>query len=224
MNLILLGPPGAGKGTQAEYLHESLGLAKLSTGDMLRAATADSTSELGKTVKSIMAAGQLVPDEIMVALIRDRIAQPDCAKGFILDGFPRTIPQAEALDTMLAEENKRLSHIIELKVDDEALIARIAGRYSCAKCGAGYHDQFRQPKQQGACDMCGAHEFSRREDDKAETVGKRLESYNRQTAPLLPYYRERGVLKTVDGMADMKDVRAQIEAIVKTDAKLLTVA
>lgn len=223
MNLILLGPPGAGKGTQAEYLGQSLSLAKLSTGDMLRAAVA-SGSELGAQLKAIMAAGQLVPDDIMVQLIRDRIRQPDCKNGFILDGFPRTIPQAEALDAMLKDEHKSLSCVIELKVDDAALIARIAGRFACAKCGAGYHDDFKPLKQAGVCDACGAKEFSRREDDKPETMTKRLEAYNRQTAPLLPYYRGCNLLATVDGMADISEVTAQINEVIKNCSKLLTCA
>lgn len=213
MNLILLGPPGAGKGTQAEYLQEKFKLCKLSTGDMLRASAA-SGSELGNKLKAIMAAGQLVSDDIMIDLIRERIRKADCDGGFILDGFPRTIPQAEALDVMLKAENKSLDYVIELKVDDKALTERIAGRFSCAKCGAGYHDSFKQPKQSGTCDACGAHEFTRREDDNASTVTKRLEAYHRQTAPILPYYRERGVLKTLDGMASISQVTQQIEELV----------
>lgn len=221
MNLILLGPPGAGKGTQAEYLHQSLGFAKLSTGDMLRAAAA-SGSELGAQVKAIMAAGALVPDEIMIRLIRERIREEDCRKGFILDGFPRTIPQAEALDAMLAAEGKRLSCVIELKVDAAALIERIAGRFSCARCGAGYHDTHRRPKTEGVCDACGGTSFARREDDRPETMAKRLEAYERQTAPLLPYYASRGMLRTVDGMADISEVRRQIDDILKDRSKQLT--
>ena len=192
MNLILLGPPGAGKGTQAQLLKDRRGLVQLSTGDMLRAAVA-SGSELGKTVKSIMASGGLVPDETMINLIADRIAQPDCAKGFILDGFPRTTRQAEALDAMLAAKGLKLDGVIELKVDDAALVERISGRYSCAKCGAGYHDKFKRPK--------------------AEVVASRLEAYHRQTAPLLPYYKARGVLRTVDGMAGIDEVQGQIEKV-----------
>lgn len=213
VNLILLGPPGAGKGTQAQYLQSKLGVAKLSTGDMLRAAVA-SGSALGKQVQDIMAKGQLVSDDIMINLLRERIRQADCQNGFILDGFPRTVAQAEALDVMLAEENKHLDTVIELKVDDKQLVERIAGRFSCAKCGAGYHDSFKQPKKSGVCDECGSTEFSRREDDKAETVSKRLEAYHRQTAPLLPYYQKKGVLKGVDGMADITDVTRQIDSII----------
>lgn len=212
MNLILFGPPGAGKGTQADFLSRKYGFAKLSTGDMLRAAVA-AGSELGKKAKDIMARGQLVPDDIMIGLIRDRIRQDDCKAGFILDGFPRTEAQAEALDTMLSAEKKHLNYVIELKVDDQKLIERITGRFSCAKCGAGYHDQHKQPRKAGVCDACGSAEFSRREDDKAETVAKRLEAYHRQTAPLLPYYQRKNLLISVDGMADIAEVTRQIETI-----------
>jgi adenylate kinase len=214
MNLILLGPPGAGKGTQAQHLQSSLGIAKLSTGDMLRSAVA-SGSDLGKKAKDIMASGGLVPDDLVVSLIKSRIAQPDCANGFILDGFPRTLGQAEALDVMLGEESRKLDFVIELKVDDRQLIERITGRYSCAKCGAGYHDSFKQPREEGVCDECGSREFSRRADDKAETVAARLGAYHRQTAPLLPYYSKRGILVSVDGMADIAEVTRQIDNIVK---------
>ena len=212
MNLILLGPPGAGKGTQAQLLKDRNGLVQLSTGDMLRAAVA-SGSELGKQAKSIMAAGGLVSDEIMINLISDRISQPDCAKGFILDGFPRTTRQAEALDAMLSAKGLKLDAVIELKVDDAALVERISGRFSCAKCGTGYHDKYKQPKKAGICDSCGSDQFTRREDDKAEVVASRLEAYHRQTAPLLPYYKARGVLKTVDGMAGIDEVQGQIEKV-----------
>ncbi len=212
MNLILLGPPGAGKGTQAQTLSTEYGLAKLSTGDMLRAAVA-SGSELGLMAKDIMARGALVPDEIMINLIRERIREADCAKGFILDGFPRTEGQAEALDAMLAAEGKTLNHVIELKVDDAKLTERITGRFSCKKCGAGYHDSFKQPKKAGVCDECGSIDFVRREDDKAETVKKRLDAYHAQTAPLLPYYAQSGVLTTVDGMADIDVVAGMIHRI-----------
>jgi len=213
MNLILLGPPGAGKGTQAEYLQRTYGLAKLSTGDMLRAA-ASSGLPLGRKVKEIMAAGQLVPDEIMIRLIRDRIHEPDCQKGFILDGFPRTIPQAEALNAMLKEENRPLTLVIEMRVDDKALVERIAGRFACAKCGAGYHDTHKRPKKEGICDICGGFGFARREDDNPETMRKRLEAYTRQTAPLLPYYHAQGLLQHVDGMADIREVTRQIDALI----------
>ena len=217
MNLILLGPPGAGKGTQAQHLSAKFNLAKLSTGDMLRAAVAAGT-EIGKMAKDIMARGALVPDEIMIDLIRDRIRQSDCANGFILDGFPRTVAQAEALDVMLASEYKRMDYIIELKVDDQKLVDRITGRFSCAKCGAGYHDSFKQPKVAGKCDQCGNTEFSRREDDNIETVTKRLSAYHAQTAPLLPYYDKKGVLCTVDGMADIDHVGKALDMVLSAAA------
>lgn len=212
MNIILLGPPGAGKGTQAEHLHRTLGIAKLSTGDMLRAEAAkdDLRSE---TLRAIMQAGELVPDGLIIDMIRERIGEADCAKGFILDGFPRTAAQAGALDAMLAEIGRKLDAVIELKVDDRKLIERITGRYACAKCGAGYHDTFKKPQKEGVCDACGGTEFSRREDDNAETVAHRLQAYHRQTAPLLPYYRERGVLQAVDGMARIGEVTRQIEEL-----------
>lgn len=216
MNLILLGPPGAGKGTQAQLLKDRRGLVQLSTGDMLRAAVA-AGSELGQKVKSIMEAGALVPDEIIIAMIAERIARPDCAAGFILDGFPRTTGQAEALDRMLADKGMKLDRVIELAVDDAALVARISGRYSCASCGAGYHDSYKKPKKAGICDVCGGTEFTRREDDKAEIVQARLAAYHRQTAPLLPYYKARGVLRTVDGMASIEKVAGQIENLLTTD-------
>lgn len=214
MQLILLGPPGAGKGTQAAMIGQEYGLAKLSTGDMLRAEVA-SGSALGKKLQEIMSAGQLVDDELMVSLIRDRITQPDCEKGFILDGFPRTLAQAEALDLMLTDVERELDHVIELEVDDAALVERISGRFSCAKCGEGYHDSFKQPKKAGVCDACGATEFSRRADDKAETVAARLHAYHGMTAPLLPYYESKGVLNTVDGMAGIEVVRDAIRALLK---------
>lgn len=214
MNLILLGPPGAGKGTQASHLQKTFDLAKLSTGDMLREAAATG-SRLGLHVKDIMARGALVDDETVINLIRHRIAQADCANGFILDGFPRTLAQAEALDVMLREVGTPLNHVIELEVQDDILVDRISGRFSCAKCGEGYHDSHKQPATRGVCDACGSTEFSRRADDKAETVAKRLEAYHAQTAPLLPYYEAKGILASVDGMAEIHEVMGQIEAIIR---------
>jgi adenylate kinase len=212
MNIILLGPPGAGKGTQAQRLQQERGMVQLSTGDMLRAAVA-SGSELGKKAKGIMERGELVPDELMVGLIRDRIAQPDCAKGFILDGFPRTEAQAKALDRMLTEQARKLDRVVEMEVDEQALTERIVGRFSCARCGAGYHDKFKRPKADGICDVCGSKEFTRRKDDNAETMKTRMAAYRAQTEPLLPYYSARGVLRKVDGMAAMDEVYRQISGV-----------
>ena len=213
MNLILLGPPGAGKGTQAKRLEDRHSLVQLSTGDMLRAVVASGVP-LGQQAKEIMAAGKLMPDELMIEMIADRISKHDCATGFILDGFPRTVPQAEALDRMLEDKGLKLDHVIEMKVDDAALVERITGRYTCAKCGQGYHDKFQTPKVDGVCDNCGSTEFTRRADDNAETVTTRLAAYHKQTAPILPYYKERGVLETVDGMADIDVVTKQIEDLI----------
>lgn len=212
MNLILLGPPGAGKGTQARRLEDTRGLVQLSTGDMLRAMVAEG-GPLGQQAKEIMAAGKLMPDELMVEIIGERISKPDVANGFILDGFPRTVAQAESLDAMLAEKGLKLHHVIEMRVVDEVLVERVTGRYTCAKCGKGYHDLFEKPKVEGVCDSCGGTEFKRRADDNAETVTTRLSQYHQQTAPILPYYQDHGVLKTVDGMADIDEVTRQIEAI-----------
>jgi adenylate kinase len=209
MRLLLLGPPGAGKGTQAERIAAKYRIPHLSTGDMLREAVAANT-EIGRQAKSIMDAGRLVPDDVMIRLVAERIAQPDCARGFILDGFPRTLAQAEALDRLLEERGLELDLVLEIAVDDEALIERISGRFACARCGAGYHDRFKQPKVPGVCDACGSREFLRREDDNAATVRARLEAYHAQTAPLLPYYRDKGLLQVVDGMAEIDQVTAEV--------------
>tara|TARA_R110002072_G_C7767886_1_gene518895 strand:- start:66 stop:716 length:651 start_codon:yes stop_codon:yes gene_type:complete len=213
MILLLMGPPGAGKGTQSKRLEESYGLVQLSTGDMLRAAVA-SGSDLGNKAKEIMARGDLVPDALIIDMIAARIEDPDCAKGFILDGFPRTVPQAEALATMLGGKGLSLDHVIELAVDDDAMVKRITGRYTCAKCGKGYHDEFEKPAKDGVCDKCGATEFTRRADDNEDTVRNRLDAYHAQTAPILAYYKEQGVLNDVDGMADIDAVTAQLKGVI----------
>jgi adenylate kinase len=212
MNVILLGPPGSGKGTQAKRIEQAHGIPQLSTGDMLRAATA-SGGALGVRVKSIMDSGQLVPDGIMIDMIAERIGEPDCRSGFILDGFPRTLPQAQALDEMLARRGLRLDYVIEFEVEEAALIDRLAGRFSCQQCGASYHERDHRPKVDGVCDGCGACEFACRADDRPETVKARLEVYHRQTAPILPYYRDRGILRLVDGMAGIDAVTHEIEKI-----------
>jgi len=210
VKLILLGPPGAGKGTQAQRLQRERGLAQLSTGEMLRAAITEG-SEVGRKAEAIMARGDLVPDEVVVGIIADRVDEPDCANGFILDGFPRNLAQAEALDAMLAERGTGLDAVIEIKVDEEALVDRLSGRYTCARCGAGYHDRYVKPKVAGVCDRCGSTEFTRRPDDSEAAVRNRLAVYREQTAPLLPYYAGRGVLAGVDGMAGIDAVAAQID-------------
>ncbi|WP_119268749.1 adenylate kinase [Taklimakanibacter deserti] len=212
MNLILLGPPGAGKGTQAKLIEEKRGLKQLSTGDMLRGAVAQGT-EMGKKAKAVMDRGELVSDDIVVSIIAERLDKPDVKKGFILDGFPRNQAQAEALDRMLDDKGLKLDAVIEMKVDDEALVERIAGRYTCAKCGKGYHDRFEKPKKAGVCDVCGSTEFVRRADDNEKTVRDRLQIYNKQTAPLVDYYGRTGVLHKVNGMADIAQVTRQIEDV-----------
>lgn len=212
MNLILLGPPGAGKGTQAKILEEARGYKQLSTGDMLRAAIAQGT-EVGLTAKAIMDRGELVSDDVIIGIVADRMTKPDVAKGVVFDGFPRTPAQAAALDKLLASTGQKLHAVIEMKVDDEALVARIAGRFTCKTCGKGYHDQFAPTKIDGTCDSCGGHEFVRRPDDNEKTVRDRLTVYNTQTAPLVEYYRETGKLHVVDGMAEIGAVTGAIGAV-----------
>ncbi len=209
MNLILLGPPGAGKGTQAKRLQDSFNIVQLSTGDMLRAEVA-SGSDLGAQAKEVMEAGGLVSDDLIIAMISKRIGGEDCRNGFILDGFPRTTPQAEALDVMLDDKGMVLDRVIELKVDDEAMIKRITGRFTCAACGAGYHDEFQRTKEDGVCDKCGGVEFTRRSDDNQETVRQRLKAYHQQTAPIASYYAEKGILKGADGMAAIDEVTEEL--------------
>jgi adenylate kinase len=214
MELILLGPPGAGKGTQSKLLESRYGVVQVSTGDMLRAEV-KAGSPIGLEAKEIMAAGGLVSDDLIIRMIGERISRPDCAKGFILDGFPRTVPQAEALDKLLHETAVDLDAVIELKVDEPVLVERISGRFTCAKCGTGYHDKFKRPSHEGVCDKCGSTEFTRRPDDKAETVHARLEAYKADTMPILPYYQSKGRFYSVDGMAEMDEVEEQIEAILR---------
>ena len=213
MNLILLGPPGAGKGTQAKILEESLGFKQLSTGDMLRAAISVGT-DIGKQAKAIMDRGDLVSDDVIIGIVSDRIDRPDIKNGVIFDGFPRTTAQAEALDIMLKGKGQKLNAVIEMKVDDEALVSRITGRYTCAKCGQSYHDKFAPPKVAGVCDNCGGTQFVRRADDNEKTVRDRLAVYNKQTAPLVSYYLAKGNLHVVDGMADIALVTKAIEDVV----------
>jgi adenylate kinase len=212
MNIILLGPPGSGKGTQAKRIEQTHGIVQLSTGDMLRAAT-DSDSEFGRRVKAIMDSGQLVSDDIIVEMIDRRIVQPDCSKGFILDGFPRNVPQAKALDAMLARRGLNLDHVILLEVDEATLVDRLSGRFTCTQCGASYHDRNNRPRREGICDVCGGTEFVCRADDRPEAVKARFEVYRNQTAPILPYYRDRGILRCVDGMAEIDVVTREIDKI-----------
>ena len=211
--IILLGPPGAGKGTQARMLEEDYGLVQLSTGDLLRAAVAAGTAA-GRKAKAVMEAGQLVSDDIVLAILKDRMAQPDVAKGVILDGFPRTGAQAAALDGLLAETGARVTAAISLEVEDEAMIARVSGRYTCAACGEGYHDTFKQPASAGTCDKCGGTAMKRRADDNAVTVRARLQAYHAETAPLIAHYDRLSVLERVPAMGSIDGIRARLADIV----------
>jgi len=211
LDIILLGPPGAGKGTQAKRLEQNRGMVQMSTGDMLREAVAKGTPT-GLKAKAVMEAGELVSDAIVSALIGERLDK-GCAKGAIFDGFPRTKHQAEALEILLDERGRKLNHVIELVVDEEMLVERITGRFTCATCGAGYHDKFHRPKVDGTCDECGGHEFKRRPDDNEQTVRTRMAEYRAKTAPILPYYEEKGLVRRVDGMASVDEVAAAIDAI-----------
>ena len=212
MNIILLGPPGAGKGTQASRLVEERDMVQLSTGDMLRAAAAAGT-EVGRKAQAVMAAGELVSDEIVNKILSDRLDQPDIAKGFILDGYPRTAVQADSLDRLLGQKGLHLDHVIELGVDEDALVERIAGRFSCAKCNTLYHDSFKQPVVAGTCDVCGSHEFKRRADDNEEAVRTRMAEYRAKTAPILPHYEAQNIVRRVDGMAAIGTVSKAIDKI-----------
>lgn len=211
MNIVLLGPPGAGKGTQAARLQAQRGMIQMSTGDMLREAVAKG-SPVGLEAKAVMAAGKLVSDAIVSALIGERLDAAG-ANGAIFDGFPRTREQAEALDLLLTERGRTLDFVIELEVEEDALVERIAGRFSCASCGASFHDRFNRPQKEGVCDLCGSTEFVRRPDDNEETVRRRMAEYRAKTEPILPYYEERGLVRRVDGMASVEQVAAQIDAI-----------
>lgn len=212
MNIILLGPPGAGKGTQAKRLETERGMVQLSTGDMLRAAVKAGTPT-GLKAKAVMEAGQLVSDEIVSGIIGERLDMADTEKGAIFDGYPRTYAQAESLDALLSERGRKLDYVIELLVNEEALVDRVEGRFTCAKCGEGYHDKYKLPKTDGVCDVCGSTEFKRRPDDNAETVRTRMAEYRAKTAPILPFYEEKGLVRRVDGMADIDEVTRQIAAV-----------
>jgi adenylate kinase len=215
MILILLGPPGSGKGTQARMLTDSTGLVQLSTGDILKAAIAAGT-EVGLRAKDIMARGELVSDEVVNEIVAERIDAPDVRKGFILDGYPRTLKQAAALEKMLADRRRKLDAVIELRVDDDAeLVRRVSGRYTCSKCGEGYHDTLKAPRKAGVCDKCGSAEFKRRPDDSADVMQTRLLAYYKQTSPLLGYYTAKGTLQAVDGLGEISAVKASIGEILK---------
>ena len=218
MNLILLGPPGAGKGTQAKELESKRGLLQLSTGDILRAEV-EAGTDVGKRADTVMKSGGLVSDDLVISIIAKRIDQPDCANGFILDGFPRTLPQAAALEKMLKSKKKKLDAVIEMRCDDKILVERVSGRYTCAKCREGYHDTTKKPKVAGTCDVCGSKDFKRRPDDNAETMKTRLLAYYKETSPLIGYYFAKGSLKSVDGMAPIDEVAADIERVLARSAE-----
>lgn len=210
--VILLGPPGSGKGTQAKTIQETRNIVQLSTGEMLRAEVA-AGSDVGKRAKEIIEAGKFVPDELIVELVANRILKPDCENGFILDGFPRTLPQAKALDAMLDRMGLAIGHVIEIAVDDDAMVSRITGRFSCSECGAGYHEEFQKPLKEGVCDKCGSSSFIKRADDNEKTVRARLVDYHAQTEPIIGYYEDSGVLSKVDGMAGIDEVKKQIDGV-----------
>lgn len=219
MNLVLLGAPGAGKGTQAKRIEQEFGIIQLSTGDMLRAEVSSGTA-IGKQADEIMKAGQLVPDEIIIGLIDSRLDREDCRRGFILDGFPRTLAQATALDAMLARKHLKLDKVISIEVDDEAMVERISGRYTCARCGEGYHDRFKQPKVEGVCDVCGSTEFVRRADDNAETVRQRLKAYHSQTEPIIAYYDKQALVRRIDGMRAIDVVTEEIVSALRDGTRI----
>ena len=209
MNLVLFGPPGAGKGTQAKRLEEKYGIAQLSTGEMLRAEVAEQT-DVGRAADVLMKEGNLVPDALITSMINRRLNHDDCRNGFILDGFPRTVAQAEALDDLLAAKGIKLDHVLSIEVEEEAMVERIVGRFTCAQCGEGYHETFKRPKVEGVCDLCGSTEFVRRSDDNAETVRQRLKAYYQETEPVLRYYEKQGLVETVDGMGSIDEVTTQL--------------
>jgi len=211
MNLILLGPPGAGKGTQAKKLIDAYGIPQISTGDMLREAVKNQTP-LGIEAKKFMDAGKLVTDEIVIGLAKDRMAQPDCAKGFMLDGFPRTVPQAEALDKVLAEMNRKIDHVVSIEVPSSELLGRLTGRRTCKACGSGFHVMFDPPKAEGQCDKCGG-ELYQRDDDNEATVSNRLKVYDDQTKPLIDYYQQKGLLRPIQGVGSIDDIFGRIKAV-----------
>lgn len=217
MNIILLGPPGAGKGTQASRLEDERGMVQLSTGDILRAAVKEGT-EVGKMADEIMKAGKFFPDELMAQILGEHMDKLGAETGIIFDGYPRTARQAELLDELMGARSRKLDYVIELVVDEDALVERITGRFTCATCGEGYHDKFKLPEVLGKCDQCGGTEFKRRPDDNEETVRTRMAEYRAKTAPILPIYEERGLVKRVDGMADIAEVTEAIEAILDGEA------